>query len=462
MPRARSSLTLFFSLLIASCAGGAGPSLPEPRPLGGDLPEYRVPGEGEPNSPAPALPAPQGELTLRQALAAALLGSPALSAASLQIRAAEARALTASLLPNPELEFEVEEFGGSGELSGFKAAELVLSLSQEIPLSGRVGKGMEVARIEGRLTGWDLEATRLDVLTETTKAFVAVVAAQERTKLAEESVRLADEVASAVRLQVDAGKVSPLEANRARVDVSREKLRVERERRNLEVARRELAALWGASDPSFTLAAADLFAVRPVPPADALEVHLSESPEFRRLDEELELRAAKLRSERALAWPDLTLTGGVKRIEELDLHAYLAGISIPLPIFDRNQGGVDEARVGILIAEQSRRAGEVRLRTGFFSAWQALDAAAKEAATLARSVLPAARGTFEASRDALREGKLGYLEVLLAQRTLFETREQQIDALEAYHLAVADVERLIGRALEDAGNETPRENREAN
>ena len=72
----------------------------------------------------------KGSLTLSDALQLALQRNPQLQAFSLEIRAREAATLQAALLPNPELDVEVENFAGSGPLSAFKATETTVSIGQ--------------------------------------------------------------------------------------------------------------------------------------------------------------------------------------------------------------------------------------------------------------------------------------------------------------------------------------------
>jgi len=451
MSRATLFAFLLIPVLLVACAGSDRRSTPTPRPLGDDIPSYRAEPSAPPAAPEEVRPTPRGVLTLRDALAAALLGSPDLASASWETRAAEARTLQESLFPNPELEFELEDFGGTGELSGFSAASYTLALSQEIPLAGKVGKRTDVADIEGRLAAWEYEAARLDVLTGTTKAFVALLAAQEQIALAEEAVRLGEEVTRVVQELVASGKASPVEEKKASVALSLEKLRRDRVAREAEGARRHLASMWGESRPTFDTVTGDLHKVLPVPPVAWLEAHIEKNPDLARWEDAIELSRSKLTNERAEAWPDLTLSGGVRRIEELDLYSFLIGFSIPLPLFDRNQGGVNEAAADARRAEESRRAAQVRIETEFRTAWQALSLAAKEAETLTDSVLPTATDAFEATREGFRQGKFSYLEMLVAQRTLFETREQLVLSLATYHQAVADVERLIGRSLRGIG-----------
>ena len=108
---------------------------------------------------------------------------PRLAAFGWEVRAGEARTLQASLPPNPEVGIEVENFAGSGALRGFRGTEITIHLSQLIELAGKRQKRTRVAALERDLVAWDYEATRIDVLTQVTQAFVEVLSAQERLRL---------------------------------------------------------------------------------------------------------------------------------------------------------------------------------------------------------------------------------------------------------------------------------------
>jgi outer membrane protein, heavy metal efflux system len=448
MMHLRSSALLLTVLILAGCANSPTTvPLPEPRPLGRDLAAYQAP-ESPDAEPVP-FAEPSGVLSLKDAMAAALLGSPLLASSSHDVRAAEALELQASLLPNPEFGFELEEFAGTGDLRGLDAAEISFGLSQEILLGAKIEKRTAVANLEGRLAGWDYEAARLDVLAETARAFVAVLAAQEKVKVLTDSVRTSELAAASVREQVAAGKVPRLEENRAEVNHALQQLALQRAVRGLVAARQALTATWGGTLVSYDGLAGDLYAIRPVPPPEALNVFLADNPELARRAVETELARAKIEMERAGAIPDLTIAGGFKHINEGDDNAFIAGIEFPLPVFDQNQGNVLAARAEAARTREDQRAAVVRLTLELNEAWQALAVSASDATMLKSRVLPLAQGAFDAVGEGFRQGKFAYLEVLDAQRTLFETREQLVDALFAYHTAVVDVERLIGRSLQN-------------
>src|SRR5215510_14646691 len=230
-------------LTLASCAPPDIQTIwPEPRPLGRGIPSYLPP----PQPPDAALPArevtnPTGVLTLVQAQALALLQHPKIAAFGWEVRAGEARTLQASLPPNPELGVEVENFAGSGALRGFQSAEITIHLSQLIELAGKRQKRTRVAALERDLVAWDYEATRIEVLTQVTQAFVEVLSAQQRLRLNLELVRLAEQVLRTVAERVRAGKVSPVEETRAQVALSTSRIALERTQRELDAARARLA-----------------------------------------------------------------------------------------------------------------------------------------------------------------------------------------------------------------------------
>ena len=98
-------------------------------------------------------------------------------------------------------------------------------------------------------------------------------------------------------------------------------------------------------------------------------------------------------------------------------------------------------------AREENSAAEVSIITDLHEAYQVLSTDFVEATTIRVDILPGAQRAFDAVREGYREGKFGYLDVLDAQRSLFDAQGQYIDALAGYHRSVANIERLIGKGL---------------
>ena len=387
------------------------------------------------------------ELTLGQVIQRVLKDSPELAGFAWEVRAAEARMLQASVFPNPQIGVEVENFAGSGDLSGFDAAETTVTLSQVFPLGKKVERQTELAVLDRDLAGWDYEARRTEVLVETTRRFVNVLAAQRQIQLARQSQQLAALVHEAVTKRVDAGDAAPTQATRTGVLLAMSRVDVQRAQQALQAARFRLANMWGGAADRFEAVAGTLNRVTAIPPLEALDHWINENPQMARWASRIAQHRANVEAARAEGVPDLEVEGGVRYVSESDDAALVVGVSLPLPLFDQNKGGVLEARYNLAKADTQRQATAVRLRASLVAAYQELVSAYAEATALRDDVLPVARSAFEAVQSAFDQGGGGYLDMLDAQQILTDVRRQYVDSLARYHRAAAGVEGLIGRPL---------------
>jgi outer membrane protein, heavy metal efflux system len=459
------SVTVLSCIAISLSVSGCGPSplaekWPEARPLGRDLEAYRPPPKPPGERTAHAQPAqgsgteePTDRLVLRQALALALEKNPGLRGFAWEVRAAEARTLQASLRPNPELGIEAENIAGSGDFNGTDAAETTVSLSQLIELNGKRSKRTRVASLGRDLAGWDYEAVRIEVLTEVAQRYVQVLASQRRVELALDAEALSQQFFDTVNKRVEAGAAAAVERTRASVVVSTSRIELQRAQRRLWAARISLASTWGNPSPRFEAVAGELEKISAIPTVESLAELISQNPDIARWAVEITRRRAQVELAKAQGTPDVTVGVGGRRISETSDNVLVVAVSLPLPIFDRNQGGILEARFNTAKALEQQRAAEVRVGTALGSAYQELAAAYEEAVMLKEDVLPAAQASFDATNQAYAQGKLGYLDVLDAQRSLIEMRFEYLEALSAYHAAVAQVEGLIGQSLQKTRHE---------
>jgi cobalt-zinc-cadmium efflux system outer membrane protein len=442
--RLRVALTLISVSALANAAP-AGETPTRAVALGADYPVVTAP--HDPANPAPAPANLIGSISLRDAIAAALLGSPELAAVAYELRSREARELQAAARPNPELGVELENVAGSGARSGVDAAETTLSLAQLVELGGKRESRVRLASRERELASWDFETLRLAVITDVTKAFVTVLAQQERQALVRELEALAAETLRSVASTVRAGAVSAVEEERARVNLDRVQLELARNAKALEAARALLAATWGEPRAQFERARGELAATPPVPALAQLEARVAENPELARWNSEIAQREAALALERSRRVPDPTLSLGARHFADGNDAGLVASVSVPLPLFNRNRGSVLDARYGVARARVEQRLAEVSARTALASTYQNLLTASGEALALRDRIIPRAERVFRETQRGYATGLFRYVEVLDAQRTLFAARSERIDVLVAYHFAATDLERLTASPL---------------
>ncbi|WP_456431693.1 TolC family protein [Thermosulfuriphilus sp.] len=407
-------------------------------------------GAGEEAKPVPEI-SPQGLLTLKKALGLALLYNPALSDFAWEVRAQEARAIQAKLLPNPELDIAIDNFAGSGDYSGFRSSETTIQLSQLIELAGKRLKRYRLALMDKKVASLDYEIKRLDILTRTAKAFIETLAAQERVKQLQKLVLLSEHVKLVISDRVKAGKAPPIEETRAEIMLADSRVKLEKAKRDLEIARRNLAAMWGSQKATFEKVLGTLDLIDPPPPLEELSRRLEETPDLKRWLAEIKRRQAALDLELARRIPNITLSGGLRYLNEVDESALVIGITIPLPIFDRNQGGVLEARRRLSQATVRKQTVETDISAALERAYRQTLSAYEESVTLRDEIIPGARRAFEVTLEGYRQGKFNFLNVLDTQKTLFELRLRYVEALARYHQARTDLERLTG-AISQNGN----------
>lgn len=388
-------------------------------------------------------------LTFSDALSKALLENPRLQSFGWQIRVREAERLQASLLPNPQLNAEMENFGGTGRFEGLDSREITIRLGQKILLGADRLKRKRLAGYNKKLAGWDYETQRLDVLTDVTKAYISALEAQRQWRQQQELVEVAQKLFDSISAQVEAGKVSPIAETRAEVELSRARIDLENALNRFEAARSNLASFWGSEQTDFEGLAGALESPEPVPAYQLLTQYIQRNPDVARWATELQQRESRLALERAKGIPNPTISGGYKRFEDVGAEAAVVGISIPLPFFDRNQGNIKAAKYQINRVESQREVAVTEVNRALQEAYSTLQASYHEVQQLQDEVLPGAQSAFKGIQTGYRQGKFDYLEVLDAQRTLFTSRTRYIQALAEYNRAVAEVERLIGTPLSE-------------
>lgn len=163
---------------------------------------------------------------------------------------------------------------------------------------------------------------------------------------------------------------------------------------------------------------------------------------------EIDAREAVTKVERSKAIPNITISAGVINNQEVGLNQALLGLSIPIPVFDRNQGNVQEAVTRKYKAEDELVALRNRIQTNLVTQYERLNAARLATLSLQNDILPNAQSAFDAANRGFTLGKFNFLDVLDAQRTLYQAKSQYINALLDAHQSIAEIERTLGQVVE--------------
>lgn len=381
-------------------------------------------------------------LRLDQAIRYAIEYNPTLSAARREVMATEGQVLQGSLRPNPDFIYQADDVSRVGRTS---TAEVGVPFETGGKREARVraaGLGREVALA-------DLGSAELRLRSAVIAAFFDVLAAQELRATSEESVRLAQRATDIAAKRVAAGKISPVEETRARVAEAGARVALNQSESELRNSRRRLASLWGNTTPNFSEASGDVEALVEPPNAEAILARLSNAPQLRRAQRELERRKSLVTLEQARSVPDFTVSVGVKRSLDVPGEQALVALKVPLPIFNRNQGNLQEALRREDKAAEELQATQTALAATALQTLENVSARRRDADLLRTEVVPGARSTYEAATIGFENGKFSFLEVLDAQRTLIAAKSQYLIALANFHRAQAELESLIGELTSD-------------
>jgi cobalt-zinc-cadmium efflux system outer membrane protein len=376
-------------------------------------------------------------LTLAAALVLSARANPQLSSARHELEAIEGTVMQASLRPNPVLGVGIED-------TRRDTRETTAQISQAIEFGGKRQRRVEAAERGRDAATADLRGRQADIIAGVTLAFNDVLTAQERVRLAQEASDVAARVTTTVAKRVQAGKVSPVDETRARVAEANVRLEALKVNGELATARKALAGFWGNTLPSFGPAAGNPEALPELPEWQTLVASLAQTPSVSRARTEIERRQALLRLEQSRRTPDLTVTVGMKRSAELGLNQAVFGLSVPLPLFDRNQGNVLEALRRTDKASDDLVSVQTETHQELAQAYQELSTARQEAQSLSGEILPGAQSAYDAAVKGFDFGKFAYFDVLDAQRTLIQAKSQYIKALSDARRAAANIDRLVG------------------
>lgn len=379
-------------------------------------------------------------LTLAAAIALAVSRNPDLAVARREAEATDGAVMQGQVFLNPALSYQVEDAQRSTRIT-------TLQISQPFELGGKRAARIDAAERGREIALAGVSSKMAEIRAQVSAVFFDVIATQERVQLTQSLEELARQASDAAAKRVLAGKISPVEETKARVAQAGARTEVIQAKSELSASRQRLSALWGDTSPKFPRAEGRLDAMPPLPSEGALQARVAQSPLLKKAQLEIARRKAISDLEQAKRTPDLTISLGVKRDEQLGRDQMVVGLSIPFPIFDSNRGNLLEALKREDKARDESIVVQNRLNLDVMEARGRLEAARDLAQALQQDVLPGAQSAYDAATKGFQLGKFSFLDVLDAQRTLFQARLQSLRALSDTHRAAADIDRLLSDAL---------------
>jgi len=385
---------------------------------------------------------PQG-LTLEAALVQASRNRPELTAYQADLEAATLKLQHAGLPPNPELGVEWNNLGN--DLPDGDTRETTVSLNQALEIGGKPSARKNKGQAEMLRLQREQAMTWLDIAAEVRTAFVEVLNARERLALQREAGKIASDVVAMTHEQVVAGKIAGTEETRAQARNAEALAETQKLKRLLTEAELNLATVLSEPDGAIVTAAGSLPHEVPIPDRQALLAEMKDTPLLALRRSETQLAKTSLSLEQAKAWSDPTLSLSVRDVPSEDARAFAIGVSIPLPLFQRNQPSLAEAGATAHKARANEAAASRRLQTELIKTHAVLVAADQEVRMLRADGLRKAAEAAEAVREGFRAGKFRYSDVLEASQSQAAMKARYLDALLDLNRAAIALDRLLGK-----------------
>ncbi|HUP01943.1 MAG TPA: TolC family protein [Gemmatimonadota bacterium] len=359
--------------------------------------------------------------------------------------AARARALSAGALQNPNLAATREHLSDGDR----DYDEMVVTLNQTLEIGGQRGLRRDAAGGAADAAEARLEAERLRLRFEVRRTFILAALAEGDLGRLEETTLVVRQVEQAGQARFAEGDISDFDRQRLQVERARYEDLLAQARLRLTQAGRELTLLVSpdsiaADEILLPLYPLDSLAV-PIPRSvrDTVPPGAADRPDVRAARAEIEAARDRLALADRERIPDITIAGGYKDQSD-GLQGGVIGLSVPIPLLDRNAGRIAEAQADLSNAEA--RAGLVlrRAEADVRRAWENYRSLVRRIEQVERDLLAGTVGLLETARIAYAEGEMSLVELLDAAEAYHASRELAADLHARYLIAMYDLDRATG------------------
>lgn len=349
----------------------------------------------------------------------------------------------AEQIPNPEINLEAENVGGN--LSGANSSELTAAISQLVEVGGKRTARSDLAKAEADAFRLQAKVEISEIIAEAKIAYNRVIFNQSLLDLAEQEISLAEEVVSTIKNKVSYGGILEVELTKAEIRLRSSRLKQARIKQDLEDSKRILAALWGGDEAgvgeiSESMSIDDN-------PSETKYYDISNSPLFLLSKANILIAEKNHLREKTLAIPDLTVSAGYRRLNETEDNTFIGAVSIPFPIFNRNQGSIASAASQERAIKQEAEDFKVRLQSAVVTLQNKLRLLLSEKQALESTIIPDSEKSLKQAREAYALGRINYLDLFDSQKVFIESQERILEIMILAIETRVELQKIMGTVL---------------
>jgi len=370
------------------------------------------------------------KMGLKQVLRQALDNHPFIIAGEYSLQASEMLIKQAEKINNPTLSIEREDFG----LSSPEQAKTKIALSYPINWKQRQTQ-VEIADADKNLTFIELQNNKALLIKEISHLFVTVLGKQEQQEIAHDEVNIAKSVLEIVRGRAQAGRISPVEETKAALTLNQAVVQEQDNIIAFNQAVEKLKYLLGMNHGKPLELQDDLSFTATLPELNIFLQKIPDTQTYKSWTMKLKKQDSIIQHAQAKQWPEISISAGLIQFETGGEKALSVAMDIELPIFDRNAAQIDAEKANLLALKTKQANVKLQVQQQVIQAYFNWQAALNRLNMLKNQIIPQAKEIFDAAQDSYSLGKLSYLDVLDAERSLVAARKQYINSYVAYHHA---------------------------
>ncbi len=377
------------------------------------------------------------ELTLEGAVAKAADATPMLRAGEAGIAAARAGRRQADVRPNPVVVIEGENLVGSGRYDVLGQAEITATYSQPVERGGKRAARVSLAERDIGVAEASARVARLELASAVQRTFLDVVIADYVAQIAETRLGIELELQREALRRVRGYKDPLFVETRAAARVAQARIGVSAANTRQRSSRAALAAFWGESGEALTIKGDLLTGVPATSKIAAADLALADATTAR--------AAAAVTVEETRRIQDYTVSGGARFLRGTNDIAAVAGITIPLGRFDRNQGGIERAQAERLRIELTAEAARLDRLRRLASLGADAAAARTQAQAIVTEVYPRTTRALQQVRAGYARGGFSFRDMQDAADAILRAQDEWLEAMTKYRDLQTEIDRLTGR-----------------
>jgi len=377
-------------------------------------------------------------INLKQVIQRAIDNHPNIGASEYYLEASEKQLQQSKKIDNPTLSIEREDFG----LSSPEQAKTRLGISIPINWVERRAR-TATANVEIKSSRSKLQSAKAQLIKDVSHQFITTLGKQEQQKLIREEVSIANSVLEIVKGRAQAGRISPVEETKAALTLNQAILQEQDINVALNRSKLKLKELLSINFENGMVLINDLSILTSLPELNILFQQIPRSLAYQRWAIEAEKQGTMIQHTQAEQWPEISFSAGVTQFESDGKQAMDFSMDIEIPMFDRNISQVDAEKANLLAIKTEQKSLAIQLRQSIIETYFNWQAALNKLNTLKKQIIPQAQEIFDSVQDSYTLGKLTYLDVLDAERSLVAARKQYIESTVDYHHAKTTMDFLL-------------------